>query len=151
LYEWATRTRRSNRPEFPAVSNVDTRCTQRCSTSDVIGIRQGAQCQLHTSALVGRTNQFQARQRLLALARKEPQLPIRRSVPAFLGSPVLHTAMTAIPVLFLSVSLLIAVTALVRERRLRRALQILLARLLSRWRQHGSKTDPKPRADSSDS
>jgi hypothetical protein len=46
-------------------------------------------------------------------------------------------SMTAIPVLFLSVSLLIAVIALVRERRLRRALQILLARLLSRWRHHG--------------
>jgi hypothetical protein len=55
--------------------------------------------------------------------------------------------MTAIPVVFLSVSLLIAVIALARERRLRRALQILLARLLSRWRQHDSKTDPNAPSD----
>lgn len=47
-----------------------------------------------------------------------------------------------IPVLFLSFAFAISVIALVRERRLRQALQALLARLLSRWRHHAEKHCP---------
>jgi hypothetical protein len=46
---------------------------------------------------------------------------------------------TTIPVLFLSLALAITVIVLARERRLRLALQVLLARLLSRWRNHAEK------------
>ncbi len=40
----------------------------------------------------------------------------------------------------LSVALLLAVVALAREVRLRRALQLLLARLFARWRSHDDET-----------
>jgi hypothetical protein len=51
--------------------------------------------------------------------------------------PLHLRSMFTIPILFLSFALAVAIVALARERRLRQALQALLVRLLSRWRNHG--------------
>jgi hypothetical protein len=42
----------------------------------------------------------------------------------------------SIVLMFMSMALLLATTLLVRERRLRRALELLLQKLLNRWRNH---------------
>ena len=50
-------------------------------------------------------------------------------------------------VVCLSLALLLAVLALAREVRLRRALQLLLARLFARWRSHEDETHVAGAAD----
>lgn len=53
---------------------------------------------------------------------------------------------------FVSLALLLAVVAFLKERRIRLALQNLLRRLLSRWRTHADENDdsPRDRSDRSD-
>ena len=50
--------------------------------------------------------------------------------------------MSPVVLTLVSLGLLVAVAALVRERRLRRALQTLLQRLLSHWRRHAQTDTP---------
>ncbi|WP_145055140.1 hypothetical protein [Lignipirellula cremea] len=53
--------------------------------------------------------------------------------------------MTYIVLAFVSVALLLAVVALIKERRLRLALQDILKRFINRWRSHAdTQTGPHP-------
>lgn len=53
--------------------------------------------------------------------------------------------MTYVVLAFVSVALLLAIAALIKERRLRIALQDILRRLLNRWRSHAfTQTHPHP-------
>ncbi|MDP7019568.1 MAG: hypothetical protein QGG36_27475 [Pirellulaceae bacterium] len=54
--------------------------------------------------------------------------------------------MTYVVLAFVSVALLLAVVALIKERRLRLALQDILRRLINRWRSYAN-TQTDPHAD----
>lgn len=54
--------------------------------------------------------------------------------------------MIYLPIVCLTLALVVAVLLLVRERRLRLALELLLRRLLRRWSTH----EPKPPSDSTE-